>query len=111
MNRLAARVHLDLLKFCPTCGQPLSRHDDPHELYLDGFICSSGHLVWYRGSIVYFKHDGANAELWYYPNDAWLGNNLDSALGRFDAQTTAIWDPLVHPQLRAALSRLRHHLP
>jgi hypothetical protein len=111
VNLLAARIHLDFLAFCPLCGQPLSPHDDPRELYLDGFACSAGHVVWYRGSILYFTLDEARVELWYPHADAWLGKTLDDALGRSDARSNEIWEPLVHPQLRAALGRLRHYLP
>ena len=113
VNRLAkeGRVHLVLVNFCPVCGRPLSKHDEPRELYLDGFVCSAGHLIWYRGSILHFKRDDANVELWFYCNDAWLGRTLDNALGRTGEGTKEVWEPLVHPQLRAALSRLRHHLP
>ena len=113
VNRLAkeGRVHLVLVNFCPVCGRPLSKHEEPRELYLDGFVCSAGHLVWYRGSILHFKRDDANVELWFSCNDAWLGRTLDDALGRTDERTKEIWEPLVHPQLHAALSRLRHYLP
>jgi hypothetical protein len=75
---------------------------------LDGFICSAGHLVWYRGSILYFDLGDAKIELWFFRTDAWLGKTLDDALG---AAHKDVWEPLVHPQLRDALQRLRHHLP
>ena len=113
VNRLAneGRVHQLLVNFCLVCGRPLSKHDEPRELYLDGFVCSAGHLVWYRGSILYFTQDDVSVELWFLCSDAWLGRTLDDALGRTNEQTKQIWEPLVHPQLRAALSRLRHYLP
>lgn len=113
VNRLAkeGRVHQVLLHFCPVCGRPLSKHEEPRELYLEGFVCSAGHLVWYRGSILYFKRDDASVELWFFPGDAWLASTFDDALGRTDERTKQIWEPLVHPQLRAALGRLRHYLP
>jgi len=43
VNRLAkeGRVHQLLVNFCLVCGRPLSKHDEPRELYLDGFVCSA----------------------------------------------------------------------
>jgi hypothetical protein len=94
--------------FCPTCGQSLSRYGEPG--YADGYICTAGHVTWHRGGRLSFTRNDANLELWLFESDRWLGRVADDALGRTES-VRATWKPLVHPQLRATLARLRHHLP
>jgi hypothetical protein len=111
LRQLAAEGRVvDLVRFCPTCGRPLSKYFDPRDSYVDGLICAAKHDFSYRGWTLWFMEGGGKFELWFFPVDTWLASTADDALSP-SSEHWSIWKGLVHPQLRAALSRLRCHLP
>ena len=111
LRQLAAEGReVNLLRFCPTCGRPLSKYHDPRDSWVDGLVCSAGHDFSYRGWRLWFTESKGELELWLFPVDTWLASTVDDALDR-SGEHSWIWQDLVHPQLRAALNRLRCHLP
>ena len=111
LKRLATEGReVDLLRFCPTCGRPLSRYFDPRDSWVTGLVCSEAHDFSYRGWRLWLMDGGGKFELWFFPGDDWLASTADDAIDP-SGEHWSTWESLVHPQLRAALSRLRGHLP
>ena len=113
VETLAAEGRLvTLFRFCAICGGPLTRFDDPRELYMDGLRCEAGHVSWHRGSDLLIKND-RDKWLSVFPADAWLARSIDGAVGRGPPSASPpheSWKNMVHPQLGAVLLRLRAHL-
>jgi len=108
LKRMATRGReAELLRFCPTCGKPLSMYHDPDDSWVTPLRCQAGHHFSYRGWRIWFREGGGKFELWLFPADDWLASTVDDALGREHEST---WKELVHPQMRTALSHLRRLL-
>src|SRR5262249_37983472 len=77
LHQLAKRgEEVTLLRACPRCGAPLSRHFDPTEGWVDGLTCSVGHDFWYRGWRLGFMKVDGEFELWFFPADDWLASSV-----------------------------------